>query len=571
MQQQVSNGVQMMRLSNESTPVCPGVGSVRRKTIDGRVAACLQNNHIAATARLHSGRRSVLPRKLVSAMRKLLAAFVATVAAAGQAQSPLPWTSGPPEARSAATMPASDPMTRQELFACVEHEDNIGTREAALEARVAEHDKEGRALDAEVRAIDEARQRMKTPDRAGADALSRRIGLYNQRYGTLNANAENLGAVAAQLREDVSHYNLSCASRPYNARDKELALTYFEERKMLAGTAAAFQEGLKAFDQGKYQAALTLWLPVAERGRASAQFKIAVMFEQGLGVEKSDVEAARWYLKAARSGDVASQLKIGTLYEAGQGLAVDLGSATYWYGEAAKGSANDASAAQQARERLARLPKAYRAGPEDTVKFDGGRFLLRRSADGECIIALQGTVTRSARFEFENVLTRAKAQHCAQPLILLLESPGGSHDEGMSLARRVRAEGMRTMARYDCASSCATVFLGGTERVLWGARAAIGFHQIARVKDGERLEDGDCVLSRIDPGVVALRRYLRFAIPETADEIFRIAMDTPCKSIAWVSGKRALDLKVAIRIEAEGDDVFGPIQDRLDQTISAPR
>ena len=333
---------------------------------------------------------------------------------------------------------------------------------------------------------------------------------------------------------------------------------------------AGFQEGLKAFDRGDHAQAFRLWMPLAEQGRAEAQFNIAVMYEQGLGVAKSDVDAARWYRAAAERGDVSSQLKMGSLYEAGTGVAKDLDRARFWYGEAAKGGARDADAAHQARARLAALPDAA-IGPEEIVEFEGGRFVLRRAADNECVVAMQGTVTPAADDRFGDVLGKAKAQGCARPLTLLLESPGGGHRAGLRLGRTVHDEGMRTVARYACASSCATIFLAGSERILWGARAAIGFHQLAVVGDREELADGRCVAARDDQGVADLRRYLWLVVPETADQIFALVMSTPCKTIDWVRGKRALDLHVATRVEAEGADVFGPREARINAATTAPR
>jgi len=338
-----------------------------------------------------------------------------------------------------------------------------------------------------------------------------------------------------------------------------------------AAAAGSFAQGLKAFDQGRHAEAFALWLPLAQQGRAEAQFNIAVMYEQALGVARNDVEAARWYLAAAEHGDVTAQLKIGSLYEAGVGVAKDLGSASFWYGEAAKGSAKDLKAARQARVRLAALPGEYQVGAEDVTTFEGGRFVLRRAANKECVVALQGTVTGSANDKFDDVVRKAKAQGCARPLTLLLESPGGIHDAGLWLGRSVRDEGMRTVARYACASSCATIFLGGSERILWGARAAIGFHQLSVVHDGENLGEGRCVTTRDDPGIVALRRYVWVMVPDTADQVFGLVMSTPCKSITWVRGARALELGVATRVEAEGVDVFGPRSARVDATASAPR
>jgi len=333
----------------------------------------------------------------------------------------------------------------------------------------------------------------------------------------------------------------------------------------------AFQQCLKAFDRGDHAEALRLWMPLAEEGRAEAQFNIAVMYEQGLGVAKNDIEAARWYRAAAERGDVASQLRMGRLYEAGVGVAKDVARAAFWYGEAAKGGAKDADAAREAAARLAALPKDARIGPEDITEFEGGRFVLRQAADKECVVALQGTVTPAADDKFGDVVKKADAQGCAKPLTLLLESPGGLHDAGLRLGRSVHDQGMRTVARYGCASSCATIFLAGSERVLWGARAAIGFHQLAVTREHEDFADRRCVSARDDPGVAALRRYLFQVVPQKADDIFGLVVSTPCKSISWVRGQRALDLQVATRIEAEGADVFGPREARIEKAATAPR
>ena len=328
---------------------------------------------------------------------------------------------------------------------------------------------------------------------------------------------------------------------------------------------------MKAFDSGKHEEAFRLWMPLAREGKSQAQFNIAFMYEKGLGVARSDVEAARWYLAAAERGDVSAQSKVGSLYEAGVGLVKDLDRAAYWYAQAARGNAKDPEAARQAREHLAGLPAQPQVEPEDVTPFDGGRFVLRHAASAECVIALQGTVTRSATYKFDDVVRKAKAQGCARPLTLLLESPGGLVDAGLSLGRSVRDEGMHTVARYACASSCANIFLGGSERILWGSRAAIGLHQPSLVREGDKLERGNCFTTNFDAPVVAMRRYVQFVLPQTSDQIMEIVLGTPCKSITWVKGKRAIDLGLATRVEAEREDIFGPRAGRIAAAASAPR
>jgi TPR repeat protein len=336
-----------------------------------------------------------------------------------------------------------------------------------------------------------------------------------------------------------------------------------------AASAGAFAEGVKAFDAGRKEEAFRLWMPLATQGIPQAQFNIAFMYEKGLGVARSDAEAAHWYLAAAERGDVTAQSKIGNLYEAGVGVAKDLDKAAFWYAQAAKGNAKDPEAARQAREHLAGL--ADHVEPEDVTAFDGGRFVLRRAASGECVIALQGMVTQSTSYKFDDVVKKAKAQGCVRPLTLMLESPGGLVDAGLALGRSVHEEGMRTVARYACASSCANIFMGGSERILWGSRAAIGLHQPSQHRDVNKPENTICFTTNFDVPVVAMRRYIQFVLPRTSDQIMAVAMSTPCKSITWVNGQGAIDLGLATRIEAEGEDVFGPRAGRVAASGAAPR
>jgi hypothetical protein len=181
--------------------------------------------------------------------------------------------------------------------------------------------------------------------------------------------------------------------------------------------------------------------------------------------------------------------------------------------------------------------------------YSGGRFMLRQAQSGECVVALQGTVTHDAASRFDDVVSKADRIRCNKPLILLLESPGGLVLDAIDLAERVRARGLRTVARYRCASACSLVFLGGVERVLWGSRAAIGLHQA---------KDYDCDRFGTSLGTHRIRDYLRDVVPATADRIFEIITGTSCQSITWIFGDRAIELGVATKLEAPGVDVFGP-------------
>ena len=74
----------------------------------------------------------------------------------------------------------------------------------------------------------------------------------------------------------------------------------------------------------------------AERGDASAQFKLGEMCRRGDGVPRDDVEAVSWYRKAAEQGDAKAQADLGFMYDRGLGVQQDDAEAVRWYREAAE-------------------------------------------------------------------------------------------------------------------------------------------------------------------------------------------------------------------------------------------
>ena len=80
------------------------------------------------------------------------------------------------------------------------------------------------------------------------------------------------------------------------------------------GATQDFEKGLSEFSSENYDAALREWMPLAVQGQANAQFAIGVMYATGRGVNKSNSEAAYWYLLSAKGGNVLAQIEIGTMY-----------------------------------------------------------------------------------------------------------------------------------------------------------------------------------------------------------------------------------------------------------------
>ncbi len=116
-----------------------------------------------------------------------------------------------------------------------------------------------------------------------------------------------------------------------------------------AGSASAEIETARdLMDAGNYVAAMTALLPAARAGNAEAEELIGVMYASGLGVERDDVRAFEWYLRASLKGHAGAQSGIGWYYEIGRGLpAPDLVRAYTWYVLSTIGGDPDAAISQE--------------------------------------------------------------------------------------------------------------------------------------------------------------------------------------------------------------------------------
>ena len=101
-------------------------------------------------------------------------------------------------------------------------------------------------------------------------------------------------------------------------------------------------------EEGKFvEAHEALW-PAARSGNADAEELIGVMYAMGLGVERDDIRAFDWYLRASMKGHPGAQSGVGWYYEVGRGMpAPDLVRAYMWYVLSAKGGDPDAAISQE--------------------------------------------------------------------------------------------------------------------------------------------------------------------------------------------------------------------------------
>jgi TPR repeat protein len=65
---------------------------------------------------------------------------------------------------------------------------------------------------------------------------------------------------------------------------------------------AGYEEGYQAANKGAYTTAFKEFKTAAEKGDARAQYSLAVMYNDGIGVKKNPDEALIWFRKAAAKG-----------------------------------------------------------------------------------------------------------------------------------------------------------------------------------------------------------------------------------------------------------------------------
>jgi len=96
-------------------------------------------------------------------------------------------------------------------------------------------------------------------------------------------------------------------------------------------------------EAGEYTQARALFEVYAQSGNAEAEELIGVMYALGLGVDRDDIRAFDWYLRASLKGHAGAQSGLGWYYEVGRGIpAPDLVRAYLWYALSAIGGDVDA-------------------------------------------------------------------------------------------------------------------------------------------------------------------------------------------------------------------------------------
>lgn len=133
---------------------------------------------------------------------------------------------------------------------------------------------------------------------------------------------------------------------------------------------AQLNKGLALARAGDYGAARAVWNALARHGNAEAQFRLGWLYESGFGVERSDAEAAHWYVFAAKHAHVGALYNLGVMFTEGRGVPRDDARAAEHFRQAAmQGHA-------KAQYNLGILYQTGRGVPQDRQR---ARFWLDRA------------------------------------------------------------------------------------------------------------------------------------------------------------------------------------------------
>ncbi len=93
--------------------------------------------------------------------------------------------------------------------------------------------------------------------------------------------------------------------------------------------------GVAAFEAKHFVQAMRLLGPPAENGVPQAQYRLAVMYQRGLGVVRNELMKYRWMTAAAEQGMVLAEHGLGCMYLDGDCMKQNAEVAKIWLGRAA--------------------------------------------------------------------------------------------------------------------------------------------------------------------------------------------------------------------------------------------
>ncbi len=98
----------------------------------------------------------------------------------------------------------------------------------------------------------------------------------------------------------------------------------------------SLESGIAAFESKHFSQSMQALYPLAEAGHVEAQYRVAIMCQNGLGVVPKPEEAARMMRAAAEQGHAMAQHGLGFMYMEGDCVEKEAAQAVHWFEKAAE-------------------------------------------------------------------------------------------------------------------------------------------------------------------------------------------------------------------------------------------
>lgn len=157
-------------------------------------------------------------------------------------------------------------------------------------------------------------------------------------------NAKTKQLLSLLLASTLLMAAVGCSKEPTEANSSAASA---ENTGAASEAPQLYQEGVAAYQAGKFDVAAAKFKELAEQGDASAQFNLGSLYREGQGVSQDDKQAALWWAKAADQGHIDAMDNLGLRYAKGEGVEQDMVQAYKWFSIAAL--SKNASAAANAK------------------------------------------------------------------------------------------------------------------------------------------------------------------------------------------------------------------------------
>ena len=99
--------------------------------------------------------------------------------------------------------------------------------------------------------------------------------------------------------------------------------------------ADAYLRGFQALEQQDYDTALYYLTFFAANGDTKANYNLGIMYREGFGVKKNDVQSLTHFIEAAENGHMLGNYAVGLAFLTGKGSDIDAEAAIHYFSEAA--------------------------------------------------------------------------------------------------------------------------------------------------------------------------------------------------------------------------------------------